>query len=91
MMITETMENMIRKSFSQKIVVIPDGADMEIFTPGVNANDIKRKYGIGNEPVRGLFLLHCQIVGRGLSATKNCIMYNFATLGCPVSSLHNVI
>lgn len=53
MMITETMKSMIRKPFSQKIVVIPDGADTEIFTPGRNANDIKRKYGIGDEPIIG--------------------------------------
>jgi len=53
MMITETMKNMIREPFSQKIVVIPDGADTQIFSLGVNANDIKRKYGIGDEPIIG--------------------------------------
>jgi len=44
---------MIRKPFSQKIVVIPDGADTQIFSPDVNANDVKRKYGIGDEPIIG--------------------------------------
>lgn len=53
MMITETMKSMIRKPFSQKIVVIPDGADTQIFSPDVNANDVKRKYGIGDEPIIG--------------------------------------
>ena len=53
MMITEAMKNMIRKPFSQKIVVIPDGADTEIFSSHVSANDIKRKHGIGDEPIIG--------------------------------------
>ncbi|MBA7478059.1 D-inositol-3-phosphate glycosyltransferase [subsurface metagenome] len=53
MMITETMKDMIRKPFSQKIMVIPDGADTQIFSPGVNPNDVKRKYGIDNEPIIG--------------------------------------
>ncbi|MFB0526579.1 MAG: glycosyltransferase family 4 protein [bacterium] len=53
MMITETMKSMIRKPFSQKIVVVPDGADTEIFSPGVSAKDIKRKYGIRDEPIIG--------------------------------------
>lgn len=53
MMITETMKSMTRKPFSQRIVVVPDGADTEMFSPDVQANDIKRKYGIGDEPIIG--------------------------------------
>jgi len=52
-MITETMKQMIKKRFSQKIVVIPDGADTRIFSPGVNPERIKREYGIGAEPIIG--------------------------------------
>jgi len=52
-MITETMKGLMRKPFSQKIVVIPDGADTEIFSPDVNGDNIRREYGIGAGPIIG--------------------------------------
>ncbi|MFB0527939.1 MAG: glycosyltransferase family 4 protein [bacterium] len=53
MMITETMKSIIGKSFSQKIALIPDGADTEIFSPDANSKNIRSKYGLGDEPIIG--------------------------------------
>ena len=53
MMITKTMKSMVRKPYSDKIVVVPDGADTEMFAQSVDSTAIKREYGIADEPIIG--------------------------------------
>lgn len=52
-MITCAMKNMAEEKNRDKIVLIPDGADTQLFHPGVDASRIKQKYGLNNDPIVG--------------------------------------
>lgn len=53
LMITCALRSLVDSRYHGKIVIVPDGADTEMFRPGLNPNLVREEYGLKDEFIIG--------------------------------------